>query len=103
MHHMKIAVKDHIYWTVVGHAATTNQTHGEVLGELLGEALRWRALAADRVPVPVTQLEEAIVEAAGIENMAVEDMRTRILSMGFECYADDVEVNAREAAEKAAA
>lgn len=93
--HMKIAVEDFIYWGVVALASEEGRTHGQVLHDLLSEGLRWRSLAADRIPQPSTELECTIAEAAGLEGIAVEDMRMRLLSLGWFCHTEDL----REAAE----
>jgi hypothetical protein len=88
--HMRLAVDDFIYWGVVAIASAESRTHGEVLTDLIAEALRWRALAAERVPRPATEFEDAIAQAAGLEGIAVDDMRMRLLSLGWWTHLDDL-------------
>lgn len=89
--HLRVSAEDYIYWGVVALAEQGQTSQAEVINQLLGEALRFRAYATPRnVPVPDNEREEAIANAAGFEGAAVEDFREKLISLGWMCWVEDV-------------
>lgn len=99
--HLKIPVDDWVYWGVVARASDENKTQGEVLHELIGEALRARSLAAEPLAKPATLLDETIAQAAGLEGITFDDMRMKLLSLGWWTHVDTLEEEARTIEESA--
>lgn len=100
--HLKIPVDDWIYWGVVSRASDEHRSQGEILHELIGEALRARAIASAPLAKPATLLDETIAQAAGLVGISFEDMKMKLLSLGWWTFVDDLEEEARQEAEAAA-
>lgn len=92
---LKIPVDDWVYWGVVAQATANDCSEAEILHELVGEALRARAIASEPLAKPATLLDETIAQVAGLEGVSFSDMRMKLLSLGWWTYLEDLEEHAK--------
>lgn len=96
--HLRVAVTDWVYWGVCAIASDQGRTQGDVLHDLVEEALRARSLSAGPPAKPATELDETIASAAGLEGIHFDDMKMKLISLGWWTYVEDLAEHAHEVA-----